>query len=169
MEHAEGQASRLELARRRVLDIVEREPGLSMSEIARRCDMYWTTVALHIERLRQDDLVASIRVGRRRVLFPRSLLDQVASEGIGLLGEPACRRVALAILQQPRSRVWELCEITGMSERSVYHHVQRLVGAGLVKSDKERAYRGLEADPRLAAIFHLRTADRDHRQPHRLS
>lgn len=122
-----------------------------MSEVARCCDMYWTSVALHVEHLRRTGLVESIRVGRRRVLFPRPLLDQLQSRTPGPLAEPACRRVALVIVQHPGLRVWELCEITEMSERAVYHHVQRLVEAALVKSDSERAYRGLEATPDLVA------------------
>lgn len=123
--------------------LIREEPGLSISEAARRLDLYWTAVALHVDRLVSAGLVRSTRVGRRRILVPADMtLDETIFPDI--LCEPACARVAIAIVANPGTRVWELCELTGMTERAVYHHVKRLVDVGLARSAKPGSYAGLE-------------------------
>lgn len=142
-------------ARRRVYELVVAVPGLSVSELARRLSLHWNSVALHVEVLRQAGLVASVRVGRRRVILPWALLHQAGTEGPGPLGEPACRRVAELICRLPHRQVWEIVELSGMSERAVYHHVKRLADAKLVATSKPGTYRGLRPTPRLLALVGL--------------
>ncbi|MFA5860667.1 MAG: helix-turn-helix domain-containing protein [Candidatus Thermoplasmatota archaeon] len=55
-------------------------------------------------------------------------------------------------MDQPGLRVWKLGEVLSMSDRAVYHHVKRLVAAGLVETKKAGAYHGLEATPLLMAV-----------------
>jgi DNA-binding transcriptional ArsR family regulator len=153
LEPAELETILASPGRRRILDLIRTRPGVSVSELARLAGMYWTSAAAHVEQLRQAGLVRAVRVGRRRVLFSSQILEAEAADAPGILGEPSCRRVAVAIAAHPRQRVWELCESTGMSERAVYHHVKRLVAAGLVATSKTGAYRGLEATPRLLACL----------------
>lgn len=137
---------------RRVYDAIEREPGLSVSALARRLGMYWTSVALQVGHLARAGLVRSVRSGRRRVLFTAHALDSMAdARGLILLAEPACLRVARAIAAVPDQRIYELVERIPMSERALYHHVKRLVEAELVLSSKQGGYRGLRASPRLIA------------------
>lgn len=146
-------------ARRRVYDLVLAEPGISVSELARRADMYWTSAALHAAALERAGLVQSVLVGRRRSIFPVENRSALGTPAAALLSEPACRRVAEGIVRYPDLRVWELCDILQMSERAVYHHVKRLVNAGLVSSTRPGMYRGLRALPALERL--LPTDDRE--------
>ncbi|HUR69811.1 MAG TPA: winged helix-turn-helix transcriptional regulator [Candidatus Thermoplasmatota archaeon] len=133
-----------------MFDAIRARPGLSMSELGRALGLYWPSVALHVGRLESEGLVQSLRAGRRRVLVPR-LASATETPFPDVLSEPACRVVALAIAARPGSRVWEVCEATEMSGRAVYHHVKRLVDAGLVASSRPSRHRGLSATPALLA------------------
>lgn len=148
MSESEAQDALVSEKRRELMRLIREEPGLSISEAARRLDLYWTAVALHVDRLVSAGLVRSMRVGRRRILVPAdAALDEAAFPEI--LCEPACARVAMAIVANPGMPVWELCELTGMTERAVYHHVKRLVDHGLARSAKPGSYAGLEPSPSL--------------------
>lgn len=140
-------------ARRRIYDAIRAEPGLSMSELARRVDLSWTGAALHVDQLEQAGLTRSVLGGRRRALFATNIPLSIAPEAPALLAEPACRAVALAIIDRPGMRVWELCEEIGTSERSAYHHVLRLTKAGLIASTNARLYQGLTATTELLALL----------------
>lgn len=148
MRDAKLESSSWSRTRRRVYDFVSAHPGSSVSEVAGKLDLYWTSAALQVNRLVSAGLVISVLVGRRRLLFPAEGTGALSSRSRGLLAEPACRRVAVAIAKRPHLRVWELCELLSMSERAVYHHVKRLASAGLVTSTS-RLYRGLEPSPQL--------------------
>jgi DNA-binding transcriptional ArsR family regulator len=133
-----------------VLQAIRVRPGVSMSDVARAAGMSWAATALHVDQLTAEGLVRSARVGRRRVLFvaPADGADALAR---GLLAEPACLRVARAIVAHPRLPVYELSFVAGMSERAVYHHLKRLLDAGLVEG--RRGYRGLRATPALLSLL----------------
>lgn len=136
--------------RRRILALVRDRPGISVSEVARALDTLWTTAAFHVERLESARLVASARIGRRRVLFPAERIAWDMLEARGLLAEAPCRAVARAIAERPRVGITDLCSATGLSERAVYHHVKRLVDAGLVRPAFARSYGALEPTASLA-------------------
>lgn len=140
-------------ARRRIYNAIRAEPGISMSEIARRVALSWTAAALHVDQLERAGIASSIHGGRRRALFATDIPLTISPEAPALLAEPACRLVALAIIDRPGMRVWELCEETGTSERSAYHHVLRLTKAGLIASTNVRLYHGLTATPELLALL----------------
>lgn len=146
-------------ARRRIFEIITGRPGCSVSELARAAGMFWTAAALHIEQLERAGLVRTVRVGRARALFAASALHEVEAANAALLSEVACLRVARAVVQHPRLRVWELASRTGMSERATYHHLRRLVAAGLVTSRTTRGYREIEASPTLLACLPSESLD----------
>lgn len=139
-------------ARRRVFELIAKRPGISMSELARAADLHWTSAALHVEHLERAGLVRTARVGRLRVLQRTDHLQESIS-GAAILGEPSCRRVAMAVAHSPDARVWELASLAGMSDRATYHHLKRLVEAGLVSTRKRGGYRGIEATPLLRAYL----------------
>lgn len=129
-----------------------------MSELARRMDVYWTAAALHVEQLEKAGLVRTVHGGRRRALFAADIPTSISAEAPALLSEPACRRVALAIVDKPGMRVWELCNALGMSERAVYHHVKRLADAELVSAKGVKGYDGLGPTLALLSLLSLNDA-----------
>lgn len=137
-------------ARLRIYEVIRRRPGISMSELAREVGAFWTSAGIHVARLESAGLVRSLRVGRRRVLVSADL-PELHLPFPAVLSEPACRVVALAIARNPGLRVWELGELTHMSDRAVYHHVKRLADTGLIESIRPSGYRGLTATPELLA------------------
>lgn len=151
MERQKEGGIELPSAREAVHRAILAHPGSSVSEIARRVDMFWTSVALHVAHLERAGLVRAIRAGRRRVVFPRTPLALEGGPDLALLSEPSCLAVARAIVAHPDRRVWEIGEITSMSERAVYHHVKRLIDAGLVGKRGTSAFRGLRPTDRLIA------------------
>ena len=139
--------------RQRVYNLIRDHPGISISEIARRMDNYWTSAAFHVKNLERAGLVETRRTGRRRLVFPSNGKDAQELAQDSLLAEPQCVRVASAIVAHPGRRVPELCRLTGMSARAVYHHVKRLADAGLVTWHRQGASRRAEPLPSLSDRF----------------
>lgn len=139
-------------ARRRIYDLILANPGLAMSALSRRAQLQWGAIHFHVLRLEAAGLVRTYRVGRRRLVFATAELDG-AEEERGVLIEPACRRVALAILEHPGRDVLQLVDLTKLTPRVVYHHARRLVDLGLVTTAAAGHYRGLRASARLYALL----------------
>lgn len=134
-------------------DVIQAEPGISVSQLARRAGVYWTAATFHVGQLERGGLVRSVLGGRRRALFATKIPQNIPPDAPALLAEPSCRQVAEAIIDRPGMRVCELCERLGMSERAVYHHVKRLTGAGLIVSSKPRGYFQLSPTEALLALL----------------
>lgn len=139
-------------SRRAVYEAIVGSAGISVSDIARQSGLYWTLAAFHVHRLSRSGLVRSVKVGRRRLMFVPTRNNEAWALERGMLAEPACLRVALAVIQYPGQRVLDLHYLTGVSERAIYHHMKRLLAVGLVTSRKTRYYLGMQATQKLLTI-----------------
>jgi hypothetical protein len=56
--------------RRRLFNLALASPGLGISDLARLASCLWTSAFLQIEHLCRGGLVRTVKLGRRRVVFP---------------------------------------------------------------------------------------------------
>lgn len=139
--------------RQAILRLVQERPGISLSDLGRRLALRWGAASFHVARLEAGGLVRTVRIGRRRLVYALDASIAAYPEEHAALHEPACRRLALAIIEHPGSSVSRLVEHTGLSPRVVYHHAKRLLDLGLIASSSPGAYRGLRASGKLFALL----------------
>ena len=139
--------------REEILRLVREKPGISMSALTDAAQVHWGTIQFHVLRLEHQGLVRTLRVGRRRLVFPEEVLTGGLGEEDAMLQEETCRRVASTILLHPGRGVGDLVDLTDLTPRTVYYHVKRLRDAGLVQTSQPGLYRGLTPAPRLYALL----------------
>lgn len=139
--------------RERLTRLLERHPGLPLGEAARRLGIAWGTLSYHVRLMDARREIFVQRVGRRTLLYASAPPLDELPELRALLREPATRKVAIAVARGRAAGVNALIERTGESPRVVYHHLKRLIDAGLVTSAAPRRHRGLAATPRLLALL----------------
>jgi len=137
--------------RRRVLELIEARPGISIREIARRLETTWPNAKYHASRLQASGQINTRVLGRHRVCFPTSIADSMVVEARALLAEPTARRVAVFVTHHPGGGVQDVVRGTQLSQRVVYYHLKRLLEAGLVEHSNESRYGGLRPS---ATLFH---------------
>lgn len=134
----------------RILALARARPGLTLSEARDSLATSWGSLYRHLARLERVGLIRMQTVGRRRLLFPSGAVEVSVKVGVmeaaAFLRQPTARLVAVAIVLRPGRSVPEIAESLQLTPRVVYHHVQRLLAMGLIKSSSETRHRDLCAN-----------------------
>ena len=140
--------------RERILQTVEREPGASPTRIVDALGIGWSTLYYHVKALEAAGRVRIVSAGRHTFLYPPGMVGDLkrSVQRSVLLGGRA-RLVAEEAARTPGHDVGSLAETLQVSPRVVYHHVRRLVEAGLLRSSMPRRYRDLAPTEPLLALL----------------
>jgi predicted transcriptional regulator len=137
--------------RDQVYKLIQAEPGLNVSEIAKRAQLGWGTTVYHLDRLEREGFVAAERGGLSKCYFAVGLLDREARRATAALREGPRREVAAVLLAQPGITQAELAQQLGMSASAASKQVTKLETAGLVRREREWKTVRLFPGPGLAA------------------
>lgn len=135
--------------RRTIVEIVEREPGITLSQLVRQLSSGWGSVHLHVAKLEDAGLIVRHRLGRRVMLFPAGGGVPAGMNMLAVLQGRTARRIAAAVAQGRGATVAELSEELDVTVRITYYHVKRLIAAGLVASGSSSRHIKLAATERL--------------------
>lgn len=127
-----------------ILKVIERNPGITVTELALRFDLGWGSFYYHLERLRERKLIKGRRVGRRLYL---QLAEAQAPRRI-VLGKTA-RIIAVAIVQSPGCSMADLLATLPLTPRTLYYHVDRLREAKLITAGSKTRYTNLRPTAKL--------------------
>lgn len=111
--------------------MVAERPGVCVQDLAEELAITRTATLHHIRRLMRDQLVCSVRQGRRVLHFlaarqqPQSLL--------GLLQVHTARLVVQVLLEHPRTSWRQLARQLGITPRAVRWHIRKLEQEGALQ------------------------------------
>jgi predicted transcriptional regulator len=154
--------------RSELLRLVQAQPGLHLSAIARHLGWSTTLAEYHLRVLEHDELVTSLQVENQRRFFPRVqrhglVLDLVAAGDkrlFGVLRHPVRSRLVATLARNGPTRHSELAKQLGLSRPAASYHLGRLERRGVVARTEHGVYTIVEASGVRAAIQRLgRTTD----------
>lgn len=123
--------------RRRVYEVLQEDPGLRLSEVARRADCSTSTARYHLRRLKREDMVRAAGEPRMQRWFPAGDMGTQAMEREAVLAIGSSREVYDAIRDNPGASLGEIAEAVGTSSPAAHKVVKRLVDAGLVVKERD--------------------------------
>lgn len=118
-----------------LVELVEAEPGIHFSALARRVAKPPGVVQHHIGKLVDGGILSRTTNGHTTSYFARGQVDHSLAETAPLLRREGVRRVLDAIRSGDATNA-ELVARTGFSQSTVSHHVRRLRNAGLLDTEK---------------------------------
>lgn len=123
--------------RRRVYEVLQEDPGLRLSEVARRAGCSTSTARYHLRRLKREDMVRAAGEPRMQRWFPAGDMGAQAMEREAVLDIGNSREVYRAIQAHPGASLGEIADAVGTSSPAAHKVVQRLVDAGLVVKERD--------------------------------
>jgi len=134
--------------RRRMMEIIKREPGIKISQLCRETTAGWGTIKYHLNLMRRAGLIVARNTGRDCLLFA----SDVPNEELG--AHEALRRgrashLARAIAETPGASQKELCERVHMTRKIIRRYVELLSQAGLVSEKREAQFQRYYPGPAL--------------------
>lgn len=133
-------------ARRRILLAVEREPGVTFTDLRRALGLSAGGLTHHAGVLERHRLVVSRHEGRARVFYPRARVPPAAGQRLGATAQ----RVLQAARRRHGAALADLPALAGVGKSTVSYHVARLREKGLVtvvqRPDGRRVVHAVRAD-----------------------
>lgn len=144
--------------RRDILGILQREPGIKISDLCKQTGAGWGTIQHHLNLLKKAHLVVSRSPGRDCLLFssdyPADRLPVAET-----LRRGRAERLAIAIARSPGASQKELCDQVNMTRKIIRRYVGLLSSAGLVSERREARFQRYYPNPRLVNHLRLGTTD----------
>lgn len=119
--------------RRRVFELIQREPGLHMRELERRSTVPLSTLRHHLAFLQEHGLVDAEEDRNVTRFFPRALLEPHDRRTLGALRQEALRRLLLHILAKGGQAPYrELAAEHGIPASTLATYLAELVRRGVL-------------------------------------
>lgn len=118
--------------RRRVLEAIQENPGICLQELVDLLGLTRTSLSHHLRALQNMRLVATVRQGRRLLVFPHSVNRPAERSVLGLMRLASARTVLMGLYNDPTMSFRKLAKQLGMTPHSVRWHVNRLSSQGLI-------------------------------------
>lgn len=123
--------------RRRVLEVVRRDPGVCASAVADEVGAAWGTVLYHLDTLEDTGYVVSMKHGRHRRYFERGGTPTGAREALATLQRDTTAEVYETVREDPGLSQQEIADQVGLTPQALAWHMDRLVEVGLVEKERD--------------------------------
>jgi hypothetical protein len=131
-----GQEAADHPVRRRVIELVQADPGIHLNELQRVALLGSGQTRYHVEVLVRCKILGRTRIGNREHLFPAFLGDQ-ARRRMALLRHPAARRIKDALEPGAPMTLGALATEARLSLPSTSRWVSRMCAVGLAMKSRE--------------------------------
>ncbi|HET6398103.1 MAG TPA: hypothetical protein VFH47_00940 [Candidatus Thermoplasmatota archaeon] len=138
--------------RRRLLELIQSQPGIHASELARESGEPWGTIQYHLSLLHRTSLVTSVEAGRERRFFPAEV-EPARARLLALLHQGRRGEIAQYIRSHPGARQVDICEALDVSRKTFRHSVAPLVEEGLVLERRGLQFNRYYAEPGLGELL----------------
>jgi predicted transcriptional regulator len=142
--------------RRRMFEIIQAEPGIMPTTLKESFSLDWSPFSYHLRMLVKARLVrvevdAADQRCRRLYATDARRAEDLPTGAVS----DAARRVGLLVAMNPGATASTIAQMASIPERTTYHHLKRLLEAGLISSGSDTRYVDLRAQPSLYAVLGL--------------
>jgi DNA-binding IclR family transcriptional regulator len=140
--------------RQRIVDFVDRQPGVHKALVARQLGAGWTSVQHHVRGLAREGKIREVAFRGRSVLVPAALSPGAVVRAI-YLGVPQNRKMLLRVVRAREARIQDLARQSGWPRKVVRRCLYALKEAQLVacSSDYHPRFRATASGRRAAAAM----------------
>lgn len=121
--------------RKRIMDLLENEPGLSKAQIQKRLGCSWSTLQHHARLLQKEQFITGVRVGHRTRFVAGAHRDN--AESLAVLMRGRTREFVKAVLSRPGLIQREATRDLDLSRKVLRRYVDRLTKAGLLQEVRD--------------------------------
>ena len=125
-----------ERSRQRILEQVQKDPGVIKSALCRHLGLGWGTVSHHLRILAREGRIVSYGIGKEVRLFAGGL-GETQARWLSVLGGGPAASIVDQLKERPGLRLAELSASIGVSRKVIRRHLAVLDEEGLIGHDGE--------------------------------
>jgi|GEM_PF-1219055 predicted transcriptional regulator len=123
--------------RLKILDFIRNNPGLSIAQLQDATGIDRNTLKYHLNILERENLITSVKVGNKRLLFAGEPLDMAS---LVVKSSEKKSQIMDFLSETDGIRLKEVSERMKISSKLLYYHVKELEKLGLVSVREGRIY-----------------------------
>jgi DNA-binding MarR family transcriptional regulator len=120
--------------RSQIFQVIQTNPGIHASGLARQVGVGWGTITHHLEKLEKGDLVATRKVNNQKCFFENG--GKVSRQDMAVLGAvkgDTAGDIASFVSTHPMTSQKAMAESLGLSPALVSFHVKKLANLGVLE------------------------------------
>lgn len=133
--------------RARLLELVQEEPGVHLTELTRRLETNKTTALHHVRKLLHAGLLWENRDHGYTCYYAARSMDYNVMAAVPLLKSEAARRIVEHIMAHPGANLSQVAEHAGIKVSTANYHLERLKTCGIVEAQRKGRAVSLRASP----------------------
>ncbi|HLE47000.1 MAG TPA: ArsR family transcriptional regulator [Candidatus Thermoplasmatota archaeon] len=124
--------------RQQIFDLISQNPGVNVSEIARRLDIAWGTATHHLHKLRHERLVSIRIASNQKCYFPNGgTYTQKEMDVMSAVKHPTARQIADFLVRMGPQCHGDIAQLLDLTPALVSFHADKLVHAGVVARHRD--------------------------------
>ncbi len=122
--------------RQSIYELVETNPGIHLSQMARELDVPWGTLVHHLRKLEKGDLITSEEKSGKRCFFLPGQVTGAKRDILPALENETARRIAEYYAKNPGASQNEAANALDHSPALISWHLSKLEDAGVVTRER---------------------------------
>lgn len=124
--------------RQQIMDLIQQNPGINVSEISRRLDIAWGTATHHLQKLRHERLVNIRIASNQKCYFPNGgTYTPREMDVMSATKNPTAKQIAEFLVRNGPTSHGDVSEALHLTPALVSFHMNKLVGSGLVARHRD--------------------------------
>jgi predicted transcriptional regulator len=124
--------------RQQIMEIIQQNPGINVSEISRRLDIAWGTATHHLQKLRHEKLVNIRIASNQKCYFPNGgTYTPHEMDVMSAIKNPTAKQIAEFLVKNGPKCHGDISEALQLTPALVSFHMQKLVGSGVVARHRQ--------------------------------
>lgn len=124
--------------RQQIFELIRQNPGINVSQIARRLTVAWGTATHHLHKLRQERLVSIRIASNQKCYFPNAgSYTPHEMDVMGAVKHPTARRIAEFLLRAGPQCHGDISHALGLNPALVSFHIEKLLRGSVVARHRD--------------------------------
>lgn len=124
--------------RQQIFELIRQNPGINVSEMARRLSIAWGTATHHLHKLRQERLVSIRIASNQKCYFPNGgSYTPHEMDVMSAVKHPTARRIADFLLRAGPQCHGEISQALALTPALVSFHMEKLLQGGVVARHRD--------------------------------
>jgi len=148
--------------RKKIYDLVTRNPGLHLSKIAKLLKMRISLVEYHLIYLEKHKLIRSINKGGYSRYYIEGKIGTTEKKILSILRQEIPLKVILYLIKNDNSKHKEILKNFDISPSTLSYHLKKMVDNGLLKLNTQESNQGysvINKDEIIKLIFEYKPYD----------
>jgi predicted transcriptional regulator len=126
--------------RRKIYNLIIKNPGLHLSKIAYLCNMRVSLVEYHLTYMEKSGVISSAKYKGYKRYYIKGKIGREDKKFLSILRQEIPLRVTLFLLKEENAQHKDILKNVNISASTLSYHLKKLIDIGIIEVQKKDSY-----------------------------